>query len=200
MVRNLGKGRHDGETDRVLTELVVLARGGDEEAFASLTAIVGDHCMAIAFRILRDIDLAEDAVQSSFVIAWRELRSLRDPDKFEAWLHRLLVRACYAEARRSRKRTANLVSLDAAAESSPDLILNIHDRDELERAFRKLPADQRAVLVFRYYLGLTVPELSERLGIPEGTAKSRLHYAATAMRAALEADARAPGLAKENSA
>jgi len=199
MVRSLADGRLD-EVFRVLNELVTQAMKGDEDAFAALTAAVGDHCMAIAFRILRDVDRAEDAVQTSFVIAWRELRSLRNPDRFEAWLHRLLVRACYAEARRSRKRTANLVSLDAASESSPDPTLNVHDRDELERAFRKLPADQRAVLVFRYYLGLTVPELSERLGIPVGTAKSRLHYASTAMRAALEADARAPGLAKEHSA
>jgi RNA polymerase sigma-70 factor (ECF subfamily) len=184
----------------VLSELVTRAMSGDEEAFAALTAVVGDHCMAIAFRILRDVDLAEDAVQTTFVTAWRQLRSLREPERFEAWLHRLLVRSCYREAGRVRRRARGLVDLDSAGDTSPDALLNVHDRDQLERAFRKLPADQRAVLVFRYYLGLTVPEISGRLGIPEGTAKSRLHYATTAMRAALEADARVPGITRERSA
>lgn len=184
----------------MLRDLVNRAMNGDEEAFASLTAAVGDHCMAIAFRILRDMDLAEDAVQTAFVTAWRQLRSLREPDRFEAWLHRLLVRSCYHEASRLRRRASGLVDLDSAGDASPDALLNVHDRDQLDRAFRKLPPEQRAVLVFRYYLGLTVPEISERLGIPDGTAKSRLHYATTAMRAALEADARVPGLARERSA
>jgi RNA polymerase sigma-70 factor, ECF subfamily len=184
----------------VLNELVIRATAGDEDAFAALTSAVGDDCMAIAFRILRDIDRAEDAVQTAFVTAWRKLHSLREPDRFEAWLHRLLVRACYAEARRAGQHGRNPVGHEAAWESGPDPILNLHDRDQLERAFRKLPPDQRAVLVFRYYLGLTVPELSQRLGIPVGTAKSRLHYASTAMRAVLEADARTPGRAEERSA
>lgn len=183
----------------MLGEVVTRAIQGDEEAFASLTAAVGDRCMAIAYRILRDVDGAEDAVQAAFVTAWRQLPTLREPDRFEAWMHRLLVRACYAEARRARRRSHRQLDLAAAGGAYPDPILNVHDRDQLERAFRRLPTDQRAILVFRHYLDMTVPELAERLGIPLGTAKSRLHYASTAMRAALEADARSTGLAKERS-
>lgn len=184
----------------MLRALVDRACQGDEEAFAALTGAVGDRCMAIAFRILRDVDLAEDAVQTSFVTAWRELRSLRDRDKFEAWLHRLVVNACYAEAKRGRRRPSKILDLAWEVATSPDEIVNVHDRDQLERGFRKLPAEQRAVLVFHHYLGLTLPEVADQLGIPVGTAKSRLHYATLALRAALEADARTPMLSKERPA
>jgi RNA polymerase sigma-70 factor (ECF subfamily) len=184
----------------MLRALVDRASQGDEDAFAALTSAVGDRCMAIAYRILRDVDLAEDAVQTSFVTAWRELRSLRDREKFEAWLHRLLVHACYAEAKRGRRRPTNVVDLAWEVATSPDEIVNVHDRDQLERGFRKLPPEQRAVLVFHHYLGLTLPEVANQLGIPVGTAKSRLHYATQALRAALEADARTPTLSKERPA
>ena len=86
-------------------ELVEQAQRGDAEAFDSLARLVGDTCLAIAVRILRDIDLAEDAVQSALITAWTELRALRDPSRFEPWLHRILTNACYSEARR-RKRWA----------------------------------------------------------------------------------------------
>lgn len=184
----------------MLRTLVDRARDGDEEAFAALTGALGDRCMAIAYRILRDVDLAEDAVQTSFVSAWRDLPALRDPDRFEAWLHRLLVRACYAEARRGRQRAANLFPIHAEDATVARDFRSIHDRDQLERGFRRLPAEQRAVLVFHHYLGLTMPEVADRLGIPVGTAKSRLHYATAAMRAVLEADARTPADGKERPA
>lgn len=187
----------------MLRALVDRATQGDEEAFAALTSAVGDRCMAIAYRILRDVDLAEDAVQTSFVTAWRELRSLRDREKFEAWLHRLLVHACYAEAKRGKRRAVNVLDLSwqaATASTSPDETVHVHDRDQLERGFRKLPPEQRAVLVFHHYLGLSLPEVADQLGIPVGTAKSRLHYATLALRAALEADLRTPNLTKERPA
>ena len=184
----------------MLRALVDRARQGDEEAFAALTNAVGDRCMAVAFRILRDVDLAEDAVQVALVTGWRRLGSLRDPDRFEAWLHRLLVRACYAEARRSRRRTMNLMELSPVGAYATDDILTIDDRDQIERGFRRLSPEQRAVLVFHHYLGLSLPEVAFRLGIPLGTAKSRLHYASAALRAALEADARTPRLSKERPA
>ncbi len=184
----------------MLRTLVDRASQGDEEAFAALTTAVGDRCMAIAYRILRDVDLAEDAVQTSFVTAWRELRSLRDREKFEAWLHRLLVNACYAEAKRGKRRAVNVVDLAWGVATSPDGIANVHHRDQLERGFRKLPPEQRVVLVFHHYLGLSLPEIADQLGIPLGTAKSRLHYATNALRAALEADARTPTQSKERPA
>jgi RNA polymerase sigma-70 factor (ECF subfamily) len=171
--------------------LVELARGGDEEAFASLIRMAGDRLMAIAFRILRDVDRAEDAVQQAIVTAWRELPTLRDPDRFGGWLYRVLVNACYVEARKTRRWDAKVRVLDPdmSGGSSADL-LSIEDRDELERAFRRLPPEQRAAFVLHHYTGLPLAEIGEILGIPVGTVKSRLHYATAGLRAAIEADAR----------
>ena len=152
--------------------------------------------MQIAQRILRDVSRAEDAVQQTLVAAWRELPALRDPDRFDAWLQRLLVHACYAEARRSRAWSANVRVLPLDGPAGPDEASSVDDRDRLERGFRRLPPDQRAILVFTYYLGLTPTEIAERLGIPVGTANSRLHYAQRAMRAAIEADERPVAVAR----
>jgi RNA polymerase sigma-70 factor, ECF subfamily len=177
----------EGAVDRRLVEL---AQGGDEDAFEALVRATGDRCVGIAYRILRDLDLAEDAVQSAYVSAWRELRSLREPDRFEPWLHRTLTRACYEEARRTRRFAANIRALPVESSFSPEDVLSVIDRDELERGIRRLSVEQRAVLVFHHYLGLPLAEVADRLDIPIGTAKSRLHYAINALRAALDADAR----------
>jgi len=176
----------------MLLALVERAKQGDEEAFAAVVRVVGDRCMFIALRILRDVDRAEDAVQAAFVSAWIELPTLRDLDRFEAWFHRILVNACYAEARRGRRWAANVVLLETDAPAARDEYLTVHDRDQLDRGFRRLPPEQRAVLVFHHGLWLTLPEVADHLGIPVGTAKSRLFYATAALRAALEADDRAP--------
>jgi RNA polymerase sigma-70 factor (ECF subfamily) len=176
--------------DRLDRDLVERAQRHDREAFAILARSHGDRLMAIASRILRDVGRAEDAVQQTLVIAWRELSGLRDPERFEAWLQRLLVNACYAEARRSRAWNANIRVLPANGPAGPDESLALDNRDRLERGFRRLPPDQRAMLVFTYYLELTPTEIAGRLGIPVGTANSRLHYAQRAMRAAIEADER----------
>ena len=170
--------------------LVDQAKRGDEEAFDALARMVGDRCMAIAVRILRDTHLAEDAVQAALVVAWRELRTLRDPDRFEPWLHRILTNECYAEARRRTRWSANIRVLPVEGSGEAAGILTVDDRDQLERAFRRLTLEQRAVLVFHHYVGLPLVEVAERLGIPLGTAKSRLHHATSALRASLEADAR----------
>ena len=170
--------------------LVDLARRGDEEAFADLARAVGDRLMAIAYRILRDVDRAEDAVQQTLVTAWRELPTLRDDDRFDAWLRRILVHACYAEARRRRRWTNNIRVLPADGPAAPDDIASVLDRDRLDRGFRRLPPQQAAIFVLHHYVGLTLPEIAEELGIPLGTVKSRLHYATQALRSALDADAR----------
>jgi RNA polymerase sigma-70 factor (ECF subfamily) len=183
--------------ERVHRELVDQAKRGDEEAFDALARMVGDRCMAIACRILRDSHLAEDAVQAALVVAWRELRTLRDPDRFEPWLHRILTHECYAEARRRTRWSANIRLLPVDGPSEAAGILAVNDRDQLERAFRRLSVEQRAVLVFHHYLGLPLPEVADRLGIPRGTAKSRLHHATAALRASVEADARTPGTTQE---
>ena len=170
--------------------LVERARSGDEEAFASLARAAGDRLLAIAYRILRDLGLAEDAVQQTLVLAWRELPSLRDIERFDAWLHRLLVNACYREARKGRRWAANVRVLPVDGPEGADEFVAIEQRDQLDRGFRRLPAEQRAIFVFHHYLGLTLPEIADQLGVPLGTVKSRLHYATNTLRAALEADLR----------
>ena len=180
--------------------LVEQAQRGDAEAFDSLARLVGDRCLAIAVRILRDIDLAEDAVQAALITAWTELRTLRDPSRFEPWLHRILTNACYAEARRRKRWSEGLRILPDAAAPGPDDYLTVDDRDVLERAFRRLTVEQRAVLVFHHYLGLSIAQVAERLGIPDGTAKSRLNHATSALRASIEADARSTAHTQEQPA
>ncbi|MEP7378581.1 MAG: RNA polymerase sigma factor [Chloroflexota bacterium] len=176
--------------------LVERAKKGDREAFDALARTVGDRCMAIAFRILRDGDLAQDAVQGALISAWQQLRSLRDTERFEPWLHRILTHQCYAEARRSRRMRADVRLLPIQQGDFVGLQM-VNDRDELERAFRRLTLEQRTVLVFHHYLGLTVLEVAERIGVPVGTVKSRLHYATTALRGSLEADSRVPSASQE---
>lgn len=180
--------------------LVQAAIDGDEGAFAALARGASDRLMAVAYRILRDSQLAEDALQATLVAAWRQLPALRDAERFDAWLYRLLVHACYAEARRRRRWALAMTIRPLASVAPEDQYLAVDDRDRLERAFSRLPVDQRAVLVFHHYLGLSVPEVADRLGIPLGTAKSRLHYASAALRAALDADARGPTLHQERPA
>ncbi|HEX2883994.1 MAG TPA: RNA polymerase sigma factor [Candidatus Limnocylindria bacterium] len=171
-------------------ELVRQAQRGDAEAFDSLARMVGDRCLAIAVRILRDVDLAEDAVQAALITAWTELRALRDTSRFEPWLHRILTNACYAEARRRKRWYEGPRILPVAGAYGPDEYLTVDDRDLLERAFRRLTVQQRAILVFHHYLGLSISEVAARTGLPVGTAKSRLHYATRALRASVDADAR----------
>jgi RNA polymerase sigma-70 factor (ECF subfamily) len=181
-------------------DLIERAKQGDREAFDALVRLVGDRCLAIAFRILRDADLAHDAVQAALITAWRELPRLRDADRFEAWLQRILTHACYAEAQRRRRSLVVLRVIPVENTYGPDETLSVQHRDQLERAFRRLTAEQRAVLVFQHYLGLSGPEIAGRLGIPLGTVKSRLHHATAALRASIDADERTPELPKDRPA
>jgi RNA polymerase sigma-70 factor (ECF subfamily) len=169
-------------------DLVEQARRGDREAFAVLAHQVSDSLYAVAYRILRDTGLAEDALQNALVIAWRRMPHLREPERFEAWFHRILVHACYDEAQRARQWTANVRVLPLDGPSTPDRSVSLADRDELERAFRRLPVDQRAVFVLHHYVGLPLVEIAELLQIPAGTARSRLHYATRGLRTALQAE------------
>jgi len=136
------------------TDLVERAQRGDEEAFASLAVAAGGRLHAVAHRILRDTDLAEDATQQALLTIWRDLPQLRDPARFDAWSYRLLVRACYAEGRRTRKWAPNLRLLPADGPQSADALSSVVDRDQLERGFRRLSIDHRAVVVLHHYLDL----------------------------------------------
>jgi RNA polymerase sigma-70 factor (ECF subfamily) len=169
-------------------DLVERARQGDREAFTVLVHQVSDVLYSIAYRILRDPGLAEDALQNALVLAWRRIPKLRDPERFEAWIHRILVHACYDESQRARHWTATVRVLPIDGPSTPDGSDAVADRDELERAFRRLSIDQRAVFVLHHYLGLPLVEVAELLEIPAGTARSRLHYAIAGLRDALTAD------------
>jgi RNA polymerase sigma factor (sigma-70 family) len=175
-------------------DLVEQARRGDREAYADLIRSRGDRLYAIAQRILRDVDRTEDAVQDALVIAWRDLPGLRDPGRFDAWLHRLVVRSCLREAVRTRRVVTNLRVLPLDVAAPTDDFLSVADRDELDRGFRRLDPQQRAILVLRHFAGFEPAEIAEILGIPDGTARSRLHHAHRAMRAALDADARATAI------
>jgi RNA polymerase sigma factor (sigma-70 family) len=170
-------------------DLVERARRWDGDAFGQLAAGEVDRLHAIARLILRDPDLAEDAVQEALVRCWRQLPKLRDVERFDAWLYRILMRATADEFGRRRRHEGMVQTIrmePVVADSAGDLA----DRDELEAGFRHLSLDHRAVVVLHHYAGLPLPEVATALGIPIGTAKSRYHYAMSALRAALEADAR----------
>jgi RNA polymerase sigma-70 factor, ECF subfamily len=170
--------------------LIEAARSGDEEAFASIVRGLADRLFVVAHRILRDIGRAEDAVQQTLVTAWRELPALRETERFEAWLHRILVNACYAEAKRASKWSANVVILPVDGPATPDTTQDIVMRDALDRGFRRLPTEQRAAFVLHHHLGWSVAEIAQNLGVPTETIKSRLRYATSTLRATLDADAR----------
>ena len=170
--------------------LVIRAQRGDEEAFAGIVDAVGGRLHAVAHRILRDIDLAEDATQQALLDIWRDLPDLRDPARFDAWSYRLLVRACYAEGRRSRRATPNLRLLPTDESTAAEGLSEVVDRDQLERGFRRLSLEHRAVVVLHHYLDMPLEQIAETLGVPPGTVRSRLHHAMRGLRAALDADAR----------
>lgn len=171
-------------------ELVERAQRGDREAFTDLVAVALARLDGVARLILRDPDLAKDAVQNGLLRAWRDLPALRDPDRFDAWIRRLVVRACLDEARGRKRQRVIAVAFNLDVATVGDASSALADRDQLERGFRRLRPEDRAVIVLRHYLDLPLPDIAETLRIPLGTAKSRLHRAMDQLRVSLEADAR----------
>jgi len=169
--------------------LVQKAQRGDREAFTSLAFELSDRLFAVAHRILRDFDAAGDALQVTLLRIWRDLPALRDPERIEAWAYRALVRACYDQLRKQRRTVPDLRLLNMET-TSTDPAVSVINREELERAFRRLSPDQRAVIVLQYYRDLSLAEIAEILQVPLGTVRSRVHYAKRVLRAAIEADAR----------
>ncbi|MFI5225955.1 MAG: RNA polymerase sigma factor [Candidatus Limnocylindrales bacterium] len=165
--------------------LVERAQRGDHEAFDALATAAYHRLYAVSRRILRDGYAAEDVVQETLIRAWRDLRGLREPERFDAWLQRLLIRACQDHVRGQRRRPLQVPVLDVDGPVAIDEIARLADRDELERAFLELSVEHRAVLVLTHYVGLPAPEIAEILGIPPGTVYSRLHYAIRAMRVSM---------------
>jgi len=179
-------------------ERVAMAMTGDHAAFSAIAAESIGRLLAIARLILHDSHWAEDAVQEALVEAWRNIRGLRDPERFEPWLRRVVVRACYDMAKRNqRHRVIEVAMVSSVDPTSPDDGLELPIHDQLERAMRQLSTDQRAVLVLTYYLDLSLAEAAGTLGIPIGTMKSRLNRSLAALRARLDADDREPARAQE---
>ncbi|MFL5647789.1 MAG: RNA polymerase sigma factor [Chloroflexota bacterium] len=172
-------------------DLVRRAQGGDQEAFAEMVYAVADRFLAVSHRILSDIDLAEDATQQALLSVWQDLPQLRDLARFEAWSYRLLVRACYAEGRKSRRWAPNLRLLSVDEPIAVDGLSSVVDRDQLERAFRGLSLNHRTVVVLHHYLDLPLDRVADIVGVPVGTVGSRLHFATRQLRSALIADAQA---------
>jgi RNA polymerase sigma-70 factor, ECF subfamily len=184
----------------VQRELVELAIRGDRDAFTALVSASVDRMFAAATLILRDRPTAEDAVQEALTRLWRDLPQLRDATRFDPWLHRLLMRSCYDQARARKRRRVEFSLIPAHEPVVNDQTGAIADRDALRRGFRRLSVEHRAALVLRHYSGLTVPDMATAMSVPLGTAKSRLHHAERALRAALEADARMAENAGDSSA
>ena len=176
-----------------MRDLVVRAREGDRDAFSELAARTIGPLTAVARMILRDEYAAQDAVQEAFIAAWRDLPGLREPDRFDAWMRRVLVRSCFKGARRRKRVGAVEIRLtpgDEPAVTGLERDLDIHD--QLERGLARLPAKQRAIVVLVYYLDLPLADVAHAMGVPLGTAKSRLNRATSALRAAIDADDREP--------
>ena len=177
-------------------ELVERASNGDHDAFAVLVGASVARLEAVARLILRDQELARDAVQDAYLRAWRDLPGLRDPERFDAWLHRLTVNACLDALRRRKRRPIEVDLSPIMPPAIGDQTGNIADRDQLERGFRRLRAEHRAALVLHYYVGMSASAMAESLDIPVGTAQSRLHRALAELRAAIAADERQPAEAQ----
>lgn len=175
------------------------AKSGDADAFAMLAAEAFGQLYRTASLILRSNDRAADAVQEALTAAWVHIRAVRDPDRFDAWLHRLVVNACYGELRRAKRREVVEIHVpvsDVGGQGDAQDATAL--RDQLERGFRRLTREQRAVLVVHHYLGLPDAEAAMVLDLRIGTYKARLHRASSAMRAALEAEERTATVTTES--
>lgn len=166
-------------------ELIIRAQSGDRAAFDAIATAMYDRLYSVGRRILRDGNAAEDAVQEALIRGWRDLRSLREPDRFEAWMHRLLVHACQDQVRRRRAFDVRNVVLNMDRADPVDDYLGVAQRDELDKAFLQLSVEHRAVLILTHYVGLPATEVGQILGIPPGTVYSRIHFGVKRMRAAL---------------
>jgi RNA polymerase sigma-70 factor (ECF subfamily) len=173
-------------------DLVNRAKRGDHDAFAVLVGASIARLDAAARLILRDPELARDAIQEGYLRAWRNLPALRDPERFEAWLHRLVVHSCIDVTRRRRRRPMEIALTPIDGPATSDFSSTIADREQLDQALRRLDPEWRAVVVLYYFLGMPLPDVAATLRIPLGTAKSRLHRSLAAMRVTIGADELVP--------
>jgi RNA polymerase sigma-70 factor (ECF subfamily) len=168
--------------------LVERARGGDHDAFAELARAAVVRLDQAARLILRDPELARDAVQEGLIRAWRDLPKLRDPDRFDAWLYRLTVNSCIDQTRRRRRRPMEVELTLIHAPYMADMSGALADRDQIDGVLRRLDERGRAIVVLHYFVGMPLTEVAATLSIPVGTVKSRLHRALGEMRIAMAAE------------
>jgi RNA polymerase sigma-70 factor, ECF subfamily len=175
----------------VSVALVERAQAGDRDAYELLARNVAQRLFLVASQLLRDRDAAEDAVQQTLVAIWRDLGSLRDPERFNAWTYRILIRYCRSEQRHHRRMGAAIADLSYGATSTHDPTIDVSTRDLIGRAFEGLSHDHRVVVVLHHLMGLSLGEIAEIVDVPYGTVGSRLHHAMRSMRAAIDAGDRA---------
>jgi RNA polymerase sigma-70 factor, ECF subfamily len=173
-------------------DLIARAQRGDRDAYELLARGSVERLFRTAHRIVRDVDRADDAVQQTLVAMWRELPSLRDPARFEAWTYRLVVRFCLVESRRARRSGIREIRVDDLLPATTDSFADAELRDQLDRALGDLSPDHRAVVVLHHYAGLSLAEIAAILDVPYGTVGSRLHHALRLLRSALAAGDRSP--------
>jgi RNA polymerase sigma-70 factor (ECF subfamily) len=187
-----------GSSGDAVREFVVRAQGGDRDAFSELVAVTVGRLTAVARMILRDEYAAQDAVQEAYVRAWRSLPGLRDPDAFDGWIRQVLVRQCYEAGRRRKRAGTSEIRLTPDAEPvihGAEWAVGVHD--QLERGLARIPTEQRVAIVLVYYLDLPLADAAQAMGVPVGTAKSRVSRAIQALRAAIDADDREPAPVRE---
>jgi RNA polymerase sigma-70 factor, ECF subfamily len=172
--------------------LVERARNGDHDAFAELARAAVVRLDRAARLILRDPELARDAVQDGLIRAWRDLPGLRDPGRFDAWLHRLTVNSCLDLVRRRRRRPMEVELSPIHHPTIADASATVARRDLVENVLNALDPEERAVVVLHYYLGLPLTDVAASLRIPAGTVKSRLHRALGEMRVAIKTETDEP--------
>jgi RNA polymerase sigma-70 factor (ECF subfamily) len=172
------------------TQLVVRAQGGDHDAFTEIATALYNRLYRVALNLVSDAALAEDATQHTIIEMWRNLPKLREPQKLEPWAHRIVVNACRREGRNARRWMQAIVRVPEEDPTANHGFASVAHRDQLERGFRRLPMEQREVVVLHHYAAMPLKEVAQVLGIPTGTVSSRLSRAMSALRAALEADDR----------
>ena len=168
--------------------LVDRARDGDLDAFEQLVRARMDAVYRLTHAIVIDEADAADAAQETFVAAWRQIRSLRDPARFDAWLQRIAVNAARMTLRARRRRTVREVATSSAVDATSEQTADASDASLLTTALHHLSADQRTLLALHHLEGRSVAELAALLEIPAGTVKSRLFTARQALDAAIAAE------------
>ncbi len=186
-------GRIPGDVARRERLVIEQAQRGDRVAFETIVEARLGQTFRTALAILGSEPDARDAVQETFIKAWRELPRLRELDRFDAWFSRIVVNTCRTALRSRGRRQVREIPVDEQSPMQargPRLEDRVGDIDALERAFERLSADERAILALHHVERRSLAELAATFQVPEGTVKSRLHAARRSFERALEVTSR----------